>query len=286
MDDVDGLDLSPMPPPRAPAARPTPLRLSGLTEARAATEVSAAVVDGGLAATCDDDGEVLRPLASPVPHPHPLANARPGRTPQFRPLPSLQRLDPAFLNRQRVQAFAELRGDVPGDENAAAELGTGTMPEQHSTKVLERMIEVVETGSGVVDVGIAELDDQERAKAATHAIEARRQQQFEEPDLSGAPSLLQQARQRKVRKQVDPKWLKQQQDESLRPVPPQDRDDERHLYESTYRVSLDELMANNFFFDERSQQRLTDYPPFYQPPPVYRKGTTGLPGCIYDSWML
>ncbi|GLD92675.1 hypothetical protein PINS_up001254 [Pythium insidiosum] len=255
----------------------------------------------------DDEEELLAPLPSPSPHAHPLrgwspvasqpsrSEARGGLQPASsprcprhrvvespkRPLRSrdvaVERLDPTFLNRDRVRALTEL--PIPEDEAAAAQV----VIEPHATAVLQRRIQAVQQDDRV---DVPELGPDERQLAATEAKKCAWHRGLLDAPLP-TDSALERARIRKVKKQVDPQWLKTRQDPALRPLGPLEREHERALYESWYELSLSDLVADDILFDDDDRRALHELPSpreLWPTPPFETKGTTGLPGSCFDTW--
>ncbi|KAJ0401498.1 hypothetical protein ATCC90586_001530 [Pythium insidiosum] len=257
-----------------------------------------------------EDDELMAPLPSPSPHAHPLrgwspvaattsperAHAREpasaSRCPRDRVVDSpkrplrtrdvdVERLHPTFWNRERVKALTNL---------PVADNSDQVPVEPHATAVLQRRIQAVQQDNRV---DVPELGPDERQLAATEASQARHSVARELRVVSGldaqlpTESALERARVRKVKKQVDPQWLKTRQDPTLRPLGPLEREEERGLYESWYELSLPDLVAGGIIFDDDDRRALNEFPApteLWPATPLESKGTTGLPGSCFDSW--
>ncbi|TYZ57271.1 hypothetical protein PybrP1_002229 [[Pythium] brassicae (nom. inval.)] len=284
----------PLPPPPQPQARPSVRR--------------AFPVHVRKSAESEDEG--VAPQTPPRPHAHPLAALSGGGTSddgERMPLrahckdarPHAKRLHPSFLNPTRVAAFLDKENADPAACGASADdaaySGDGADAVQLlSSRVLQQRIRDVAAESA--PIGATELLEDELARAATDASHWRHELHPLPLALSAATrglarredSALERARVRRVRKQVDPKWLQRQRDAANRPRAPLERDDERHLREALAGTSLSELVANGVLFDDDDAQRLVSFESVRLRPalPVCSSGTTGLPGCCYDSWSL
>lgn len=231
-----------------------------------------------------------------------------------------KRLNPAFFNPERINAFlrnetqagsgnAAVGANRSHSANGASAPHTSIKPPHdpaapslsetrvlHSSRALERRMREIEATPAL----IPELLEDERVRAATDASHWRPElhplplHTTLVPSANGAlvpaeDSALERARVRKVGKQVDPKWLERQRDAANRPRAPLDRPDELHLREQLFQTSSSELLASGVLFDDDDAARLLSFDDSLQPTralPIVSNGTTGLPGCCFDTWTL
>ncbi|KAF1320316.1 hypothetical protein FI667_g12541, partial [Globisporangium splendens] len=290
--------LTPLSPPPRPQARPSLGRgIPSATAARAAAHYER--LNSSRHAVDDNDG--VTPQPAPVPHEHPLAALAQidHRRARHGVRVASKRLNPAFFNRERIAAFVEkgtrqeLHEDEDGGEDENAQYVSQREQALHSTRVLQhRMQQVV--AQKEVRLDLEEEDKVYAATAASHwrhelhplplqtaSLLAQGAQQGEAP----MDSALERARMRKVKKQVNSKWLQEQQDSANRPRGPLERDDELHLREQLMQTTVDELVTSRVLFDDEDAAHVSSFPAVHKPSlPVYSSGTTGLPGCCFDAW--
>lgn len=288
--------LTPLSPPPRPQARPSMVRgIPTATAARAAAYSERHHSTLRIDDNRDDDDDVA-PQPAPVPHVHPLASLARFSTNGSSSRLHSKRLNPAFFNRERIAAFTEKenRDDHKGEQQEDDDEHRG--PQRlYSSRVLQRkMQELIEEEA---PAALSDLEEEEKILAATDASHWRHElhplplttttpaprtgtQQTAPPD-----SALARARVRKVRKQVDPKWLQVQNDAANRPRGPLERDDELHLREALMQTTVSELLSAGVLFDDDDAKQVASFPPVQKPSlPVYSSGTTGLPGCCFDAW--
>ncbi|GMF22807.1 unnamed protein product [Phytophthora lilii] len=298
--------LEPMPPPPAPQAHPDRNRPS-ISQRRMHSNDS------------DDAEEPLAPQTPPVPHTHPLValsdeSARNVKRMQqtgggmairsserlFRrySIVTGKRLDPTFLNRARIEAFTELKDEEPQEKDNPFAVAT-----EHSSRAialqLQRQVEEMEKTPALVPLG-----EQERTIAATEAsakrhellVAARRatsESRWGDGELEndsnmingGNGSALARASERKVRKQLNAKWLQSRQDPSNRPKKPLERPEERHLRETLFRTTASDLIRSGVLYDETDAARNATFGFMSRPQlPVVSSGITGLPGCCFEKY--
>uniref|UniRef100_K3X1Z5 Uncharacterized protein n=1 Tax=Globisporangium ultimum (strain ATCC 200006 / CBS 805.95 / DAOM BR144) TaxID=431595 RepID=K3X1Z5_GLOUD len=298
--DYDAADdaLTPLPPPPRPQARPSLGRgIPSATATRAAAHYER-FNSSRRGAVDDNDG--VAPQPAPVPHEHPLAalahidqrSAHPGIR------VASKRLNPAFFNRERIAAFVEkgTRHELQEDDSDDQENANRTSQREqtlHSTRVLQHMMQQVAAQKEVR----LDLEEEDKVYAATAASHWRHELHPLSLQTTSWPaqgtlhneapmdSALERARVRKVKKQVNPKWLQEQQDSANRPRGPLERDDELHLREQLMQTTVDELLTSRVLFDDEDAARVASFPAVHKPAlPVYSSGTTGLPGCCFDAW--
>ncbi|TMW66178.1 hypothetical protein Poli38472_003943 [Pythium oligandrum] len=257
-----------------------------------------------------EDEEMMTMQAPPKPHAHPLqgwkGNSRPatgrdgrrssvdmvialGRPTVRSRRVEVQRLDPTFLNQNRIAAFVDKENFSTVTNRRTEDHGSAML---HSTRVLEKQIERITTAEVTK---VTELDDDAMRFAATEASDYRHALGFaDENGVQEGASMdpyedtaLNRARVRKVKKQVDPKWLQTRQDPTLRPLRPLERPNERHFYESRYEVTISDLLESGIVFDEKDRKGLREMTPLtdsFLMTPLETRGTTGLYGCCFDEW--
>lgn len=294
--------LRPLPPPPRPQPRPSVRSAFASPSLSLAARARPRRVSGASAAFEQDEDGIIAPQPAPQPHAHPLAALSDGgwrrnRLAGSRPPPPAKRLHPAFLNPERVTAFLDkenadpslIEDDAPDEDRERGDAA----PQLLSSRFLQRRIRDVAAESAPI---AAELLDDEKVRAATDASHWRHELHplpllstvaGREDAAVGDDSALERARVRRVRKQVDPKWLQRQRDAANRPRAPLERDDELHLRERLVTTSVNELVTTGVLFDDDDAERLVAFDPVRWPAlPIYSSGTTGLPGCCYDSWSL
>ncbi|KAJ8520208.1 hypothetical protein ON010_g17976 [Phytophthora cinnamomi] len=237
---LDDEKLEPMPPPPAPQAHPNP-RLPSRTHTTlvALSDESARNVKlqrecGGMAIRSTE--QILRR--------HPVVTGK--------------RLDPTFLSRARIKAFTERESPEP-EEEIDNPLAVET--EHYSRTIalqLQRQLEEMEKAPPLEPLG-----EQERTLAATEASARRREllqaarraaseSRWNDGDgendaglLNGeGDSALKRATERKVRKQLNAKWVQSRQDPANRPKGPLDRPEERDLRETLFRTTARDLLRS------------------------------------------
>lgn len=309
--------MTPLPPP--PQPRPSVRGVPMATAARAAAH------NRHQRASHDSlDDDVGAPQPAPVPHAHPLA-ALSGNTssPRHRHHQSTRhmssrlrgkRLNPAFLNRERITAFLDKEeSEGVGDGEAHDEdekeahddsrQGQLTAPRHpllsfmdsqrlHSTRIIQNRMRDVEAQT----TQVPDLLEEEKIIAATDASHWRHELHplpvstmdaaTSRSDGIRQDSALERARLRKVKKQVDPKWLHTQSDASNRPRGVLERDEELHFREVLLQTTVSELLSSGVLFDDNEDaKRLGSFPLLEKPAlPIYSSSMTGLSGCCYDSW--
>ncbi|KAG2780016.1 hypothetical protein JG687_00006982 [Phytophthora cactorum] len=293
--------LEPMPPPPAPKAHPDTRRIPSPHQRRAYNAVS-------------DFGD-LTPQSPPVPHSHPLVALsdesarnvklqREGgglaiRSSQklFRhPIVTGKRLDPTFLSRDRIKAFTDRQ-----DEEPQQSVNPFAVETEHSSRIialqLQQQVEEMEKAPVKIPLG-----EQEKTIAATEAsarrhellLTTRRQaskSRWSDEDgenngalmNGGTGSALARASERKVRKQLNPKWVQSRQDPSNRPKGPLERPDERHLRETLFRTTPRDLLRSGVLYDAADAARNATFGPMSRPQlPVVTSGIVGLAGCCFE----
>ncbi|KAG7392209.1 hypothetical protein PHYBOEH_006463 [Phytophthora boehmeriae] len=291
--------LEPLPPPPAPQAPPQ--AHSGLPRRHRQLRSSR---EGG-----DDADELLTPQTPPMPHTHPLValsdeSARNVKLQQDaaggmaihtsrrifrrRPIVSGKRLDPTFLSRERVSAFANRSEPQENDGPFAVET-------QHSSRAIALQLQrqVDQIGK---ELPVSELGEQERTFAATEAsarrhelLRAGRRDSDKENGglaMNGVrDSALKRASERKVSKQLNAKWVQSRQDPSNRPKGPLERPKERHLRETLFRTTASDLLRSGVLYDEEDAARAAMFEPLSKPRlPVVTNGLVGLPGCCFEKY--
>lgn len=284
--------LRPLPPPPQPQARPS-VRRAFPHPPPSQKRV-------------ESEDEHVTPQPPPRrPHAHPLAalsRDASDRTQQRRVRqstdvhPHAKRLHPAFLNPTRVAAFLDKENADPAANGA----NNATLDDVRllSSRVLQQRIRDVTADNAPSPTAI-ELCEDEKVRAATDASHWRHELHPLLPlalsasaqgptQQQGDDSALERARVRRVRKQVDPQWLQRQRDAANRPRAPLERDAELPLREKLVVTSASGLVATGALFDDDDATQLVSFASARRQPalPVYSSGTTGLPGCCYDSWSL
>jgi hypothetical protein len=258
----------------------------------------------------DESGDAVEdeeeaPQPAPVPHAHPLATltgARSGAN-GGRAL-SGKRLNPEFLNPARVAAFSNQENVAGIDGNVAivqrrqqqssleptSALASET---KHSTRVIERQWRLQLEHPG--GARAPPLTDEELMLAATDAAALRQELVYRDDaralaitargEAHAAYPELARAMERKVGKQLDPKWVRARNDPANRPRRALDRPEERELYESLRRVTLRDVR-----WTDRQQQEGKDSEEdvsetrrrLFQRLPLKRRAFVGLPGSCFD----
>ncbi|GAB9467373.1 hypothetical protein Gpo141_00004720 [Globisporangium polare] len=317
--------VTPLPPPPQPQARPSVRGVPIAAAARAAAAHNRHQ-RASHASTLDDDVGAPQPAPVPHAHPLAALSGNtslPSRSHRqsTRHMSSRlhgKRLNPAFFNRERIAAFLDKenedlgsgeahdhdegeadKGDDNGHQRPAA---PGHPPPSfmdsqrlHSTRIFQSRMRDIEAQK----TQVPDLLEEEKIIAATDASDWRHELHplplttivtTTAANGSGAAiqqdSALERARMRKVKKQVDPKWLQTQNDASNRPRGVLERDEELHLREVLLQTTVGELLSSGVLFDEdEDTKRLASFPPLEKPTlPIASSGTTGLSGCCYDSW--
>ncbi|OWZ17696.1 hypothetical protein PHMEG_0008314 [Phytophthora megakarya] len=285
-----------MPPPPAPQAHPD---MDKISPHRRVNGIS------------DED---VTPQSPPVPHAHPLvtlsdesarnvklqqegggmairSSQRLGRR---YPIVTGQRLDPTFWSRERVDAFTNRQEEQQQSGNYLA------METEHSSRAIAVQLQRQTAEMEKVPV-LTPLGEEEKTLAATEAS-ARRHQLVtvarraasdsrwndEDGENDGAVmnggSALARASERKVKKQLDAKWVKSRQDPANRPKGPLERPEERELRETLFRTTVRELVQSGVLFDEKDAARIETFEPKRTQLPVFTSGIVGLPGCCFEKY--
>ncbi|ETI36932.1 hypothetical protein F443_17035 [Phytophthora nicotianae P1569] len=296
--------LEPMPPPPAPKARPDTHRIPSPHLRRACNAVM-------------DTGDEPAPQSPPVPHTHPLValsdeSARNVKLQRegggmamrsnqrlFRhPIVTGKRLNPTFLSRDRIKAFMDRQNEEPQQS-----VNSFAVEAEHSSRIialqLQRQGEEMEKAPMM-----APLAEEERTIAATEAS-ARRHELLQTARLQalesrwgdedeenkgalingGTGSALARASERKVRKQLNPKWVQSRQDPSNRPKGALQRPEERHLRETLFRKTPSDLLRSGVLYDEADVARNATFGPLSRPQlPVVTSGIVGLAGCCFEEY--
>ncbi|KAG6578019.1 uncharacterized protein IUM83_10519 [Phytophthora cinnamomi] len=303
---LDDEKLEPMPPPPAPQAHPNPYTTRSSQWTRTYRDFSGT-------------DEQLTPQSPPIPHTHPLValsdesarNVKLQRecggmairsTEQIlrrHPVVTGKRLDPTFLSRARIKAFTERESPEP-EEEIDNPLAVET--EHYSRAIalqLQRQLEEMEKAPPLEPLG-----EQERTLAATEASARRREllqaarrvaseSRWNDGDgendaglLNGeGDSALKRATERKVRKQLNAKWVQSRQDPANRPKGPLDRPEERDLRETLFRTTARDLLRSGVLYDETDAARNSTFGPMSRPRlPVVSNGIVGLPGCCFECY--
>ncbi|KAL3666001.1 hypothetical protein V7S43_008796 [Phytophthora oleae] len=304
-EEVSEEKLEPMPPPPAPQAHPDSSRVRSPHPRRSRrVRISA--------------NECLAPQSPPIPHTHPLValsdeSARNVKLQReaggmaihssqrlFRrhPIVTGKRLDPTFLSRERIKAFTDENEEPQHSDNPFA-----VETEYSSRAIALRMQRQAEE---MEQVPVMEsLGEQEKTIAATEAS-ARRHELLQtarrnvsesrwgdedtENDaavMNGVTtgSVLARASERKVRKQLNAKWVQSRQDPSNRPKGPLERPEERHLREMLVRTTASDLLRSGVLYDEADAARNATFRPMNKPQlPVVTSGIVGLAGCCFEKY--
>ncbi|KAI9922435.1 hypothetical protein PsorP6_000625 [Peronosclerospora sorghi] len=295
----DAAHLEPLPPLPAPQAPPAAPPLRPKTHGQNfRTDLSI-------------DDALLTPDAPPNPHAHPLeaVNDPRARTIQQEdtkggmairssfnlfhhwPLPMGKRLDATFLNRERVQAFTTLRKkDMQESDNPFA------VETEHGSRAIAMQFQVQEKEMQKKPPMVP-LDEHERILAATEASAKRHELRLQmekestwddgnqERSLGGRDSALARASERKVRKQLDPKWLHSRQDPCNRPKKPLERSEEKELRETLFRTTASDILRSGLLYDKTdiAGYTTTENSSTW---PVISTGIVGLPGCCFETYEL
>ncbi|KAH7492420.1 hypothetical protein KRP22_002022 [Phytophthora ramorum] len=297
--------LEPMPPPPAPQA---PSHAHPILRTHRRTRYN----DAG------DGDELLTPQSPPIPHTHPLValsdeSARNVKLQQEaggmaihssqklfrhrRSIASGKRLDPTFLNRARVEAFTERGAEEPQESDNPFAVET-----EHSSRAiaLQMQRQAEELNKAPV---LVPLDEEERTVAATEASarrrelvqaarQAARECRWAEEDgendgavMNGDSSALARASERKVRKQLNAKWVQSRQDPSNRPKGPLERPEERGLRETLFRTTASDLLRSGVLYDEADAARNATFGSMRRSQlPVITSGIVGLAGCCFEKY--
>ncbi|CAH0492521.1 unnamed protein product [Peronospora farinosa] len=288
--------LEPMPPPPAPQASPD-VRFVYAPQPNKAHNGS------------DDDEELLIPQSPPIPHTHPLLtlsdeSARNLRLQQekggmaiysseklrrHRSIATQKRLNATFLSR----ALEEPKENV---NSVAAET-------RHSSCGLAVQLQLSKKDMKEMQV-LTQLDEQERIVAATEAsskrhelLETVRQEvsaskwRNENGDTDrglsneARESALVRASERKVRKQLNAKWVQTREDPTNRPKGPLERPEERDLRETLFRTTPSDLIRSGVLYDEVDAARNVTFGPMsITHLPVISSGIVGLVGCCFEKY--
>lgn len=231
--------------------------------------------------------EGLTPQPPPVPHTHPLVALsderarnvkiqREGggmairsseRTYRRHPIATGKRLNTAFLNRSRITAFAERESPEPEEEMDHP----FAVETQHASRAIE--LQLQQQGEEMeMTPELQPLGEEERTKAATEASARRRELlqaarraasesrwSGEDTEYGGelangrGASALKRHSERKVRKQLNAKWLQSRQDPANRPKGPLERPEERDLRETLFRTTARNLLRSGCYTMKRMQ---------------------------------
>ncbi|KAE9031715.1 hypothetical protein PR003_g11796 [Phytophthora rubi] len=305
-EEVSEEKLEPMPPPPAPQAHPDSYTTRSSQRRRPYSNFS-------------DADDRLTPQSPPVPHTHPLValsdeSARNVKLQQEgggmairsserifrrRSIVTCKRLDPTFLNRARVKAFTERESPEPEEE-----MGNPFAVEtEHSSRAialqLQLQLQEMEKTPEVTPLG-----EEDRTVAATEASARRREllqaarraasesrwsdgegENDAGPANGVCESALKRASERKVRKQLNAKWLQSRQDPLNRPKGPLERPEERDLRETLFRTTPRDLLRSGVLYDEADAARNATFKPMSRPQlPVVSSGIVGLPGCCFERY--
>ncbi|CAI5721631.1 unnamed protein product [Peronospora destructor] len=290
--------LEPMSLPPAPQAPP---------DVRVVHATQPTKADNG----SDDDEELLIPQSPPIPHTHPLLTLSDESARNLRlqveiggmaiysseklsrhgSIATHNRLNSTFLSRER-----ELEEPEENDNSFAAETRQSrcgiALQVQSRNKDMEKM------------QVLTQLDEQERTVAATEASSRRhellqtvrqavnaskwRDENGEiDRGLSNqvSDSALVRASERKVRKQLDAKWVQTRKDPTNRPKGPLERPEERDLRETLFRTTPSDLIRSGVLYDEVDAARnITFGPMSITHLPVISSGIVGLVGCCFEKY--
>lgn len=259
----------------------------------------------------DDNGEEEEepaPQPAPVPHAHPLATltgARPGAK-DARAL-SGKRLNPAFLNPARVAAFTD-QENIPTRDGTGLALVQRQQQQQqeptsalanemkHSTRVIERQwrLQLEQPGNRRAGDRAPLLTDEELVLAATDAATLRQALRYRDvtraleitagDEEEAAYPELARAMERKVKKQLDPAWVRARSDPDNRPRRALERPEELDLYESLLRATLSDVQCTGQHQDagEDSLEAGIQSRSRFQRLPLAHRGFIGLPGSCFD----
>ncbi|CEG40280.1 uncharacterized protein PHALS_10489 [Plasmopara halstedii] len=278
--------LEPMPPPPAPKAHPIALLPS--TQPQKPHNV------------VFDDNEHLIPQSPPIPHTHPLVALRDesarnvklqreegdNMTRQSKSrhhtIITGKRLDPTLLNRDRIKALTEQHEEEC--EPSANPLAHET---EHSSQAIalqfQQELETMET----MPIPIS-LEREERNLAATEASDRRRElaQAAEKVEIErkeGSGSALMRASERKVKKQLNAKWVQSREDPANRPKGPLERPEEQELRETLFRTTARDLLRPGILFDESDAIKNSTFRQLNKIQlPVVTHGIVGLEGSYFE----
>ncbi|KAK1935157.1 hypothetical protein P3T76_010923 [Phytophthora citrophthora] len=304
-EEVSEEKLEPMPPPPAPQAHPDSSKVPSPHPRRSHRVISSV-------------NERLTPQSPPVPHTHPLValsdeSARNVKLQReaggmairsserlFRrhPIVTGKRLDRTFLSRERIKAFTDRTEEPQHSDNLFA------IETEHSSRAialqLQRQVEEMEQ-TPVME----SLSEQEKTIAATEASTRRhellqtarrdvRESRWSDEDtendaavMNGVTtgSALARASERKVRKQLNAKWVQSRQDPSNRPKGPLERPEERDLRETLVRTTASDLLRSGVLYDEADVARNATFRPMNRSQlPVVSSGIVGLAGCCFEKY--
>ncbi|RLN72930.1 hypothetical protein BBJ28_00009717 [Nothophytophthora sp. Chile5] len=315
-EEVEEEKLAPMPPPPAPQAHPATHVLSPTSPPTRRPRRSAARESETAMGAAKDDEELLAPQTPPVPHTHPLvalANESRGsaqlphngggmaiHSSQFHrrhPIVTGKRLDPTFLNRERIAAFVD-RKENGSDAPSQRDAGEFAIETEHSSRAIALQLRRQAATAARQPVP-PPLNSQEKSSAATEASARRHQLSLaiqrasmphEEPDTENDSaaangSALARASERKVPKQLDAKWIQARQDASNRPKGPLERPNEQALRETLFRTTAGELLRSGVLYDEKDAARSAAFESLSRPSlPMVTSGLVGLAGCCFESY--
>lgn len=273
------------PPPRPRLRRDLPRPLARFRQSSGVSSGSQASVDGAESRvkaggeSSEEEGEEEQPALQPPPRPHahPLA-ALLARASDSRAMVSARRLDPAFLNPARVAAFSGKENEPQQSESLSA-LASG---EAHSTRAIERYWRF-QLESGSPRGRPPPLTDEELRLAATDAAKLRKEiKNGDGGREQDAGSELARARERKVKKQLDPKWVRTRNDPANRPRRAAERAEERDLYESLGRLSMSEIVRRRQQL-EGGGDKVAESRDSSWRPTITHRGFIGMPGSCFES---
>jgi hypothetical protein len=244
-DDSD--ELSPLPPP--PAPQPYISNASNITSHRVHFEndLEADEKEEKEQQEEEENEEHIRPMAhAPKPHPHPFQTKISSSKQKTHHKEIYgHRLDHAFLNPDKIAFYTSTIHNEEENMNAVVspsrsnltttKLNTDLSKAQiNSTRAILKQVETIEH----LPLKEPELNQIEKTMAAKKAVGLRNEIQYtpntkseEEKDLTKPRTMA-----RKVPKQIDPKWLKKR-SQDMRPIGPLEREDERDLYETCFKMS-------------------------------------------------
>ncbi|KAG1696282.1 hypothetical protein DVH05_018828 [Phytophthora capsici] len=304
-EEVSEEKVEPMPPPPAPQAHPDSSRVPSPHSRRSHRVISSA-------------NERLTPQSPPVPHTHPLVSLSEesarnvklqreaggmairssNRLFRRHPITMGKRLDRTFLSRDRIKAFTD------GKEEPQCSSNPFAVETEYSSRAialqLQRQVEEMEKAPVMESLG-----EQEKTIAATEASARRhdllqtarrsvRDSRWGDEDTENnaavmggvtTDSALARASVRKVRKQLNAKWVQSRQDPSNRPKGPLERPEERDLRETLVRTTASDLLRSGVLYDEADTARNATFRPMNRSRlPVVTSGIVGLAGCCFEQY--
>ena len=168
---------------------------------------------------------------------------------------------------------------------------------EHSSRAIALQLqrETEELGKPVVVL----LNEQDKTMAATEASarrhellqvaqQAARERKWgndEEENGAAYGDALVRASERKVRKQLDSKWLQARQDPANRPRGPLERPEEKDLRETLFRLTASDVLRSGVLFDEADVARMSEFGPMSSSQlRVMSSGIVGMPGCCFEKY--